>query len=192
MVSSKEHELLALLYHLVPYHLADCRETLESIKNVEACLGISLEFLLKILFFVYATNLDFLLHHGTPLYLCCTPDFAYMQGMVLCILKINGMLKMQSASFTATVLDMRNAAYGSNGGGVKSAAGMMMGHIRSLQRHCLSATSTPLKQKRSTLKSILNLMVKSSTYVSGAATHLFSLQLKKMLQKPLKRLKEAK
>lgn len=37
--------------------------------------------------------------------------------MVLCIFKINGMLKMQSASFTATVLDMRNAAYGSNGGG---------------------------------------------------------------------------
>lgn len=38
-----------------------------------------------------------------------------LQGLVLCILKMNGMLKMQSASFTTTVL--RNARYQLNGGG---------------------------------------------------------------------------
>ncbi|KAF3573176.1 hypothetical protein F2Q69_00062407 [Brassica cretica] len=48
------------------------------------------------------------------LYISCTPAFTYMQGLVLCILKMNGMLKMQSASFTTTVL--RNARYQLNGG----------------------------------------------------------------------------
>lgn len=38
-----------------------------------------------------------------------------LQGLVLSILKMNGMLKMQSASFTITVL--RNADYQLNGGG---------------------------------------------------------------------------